>query len=437
MVISLSCSQEDIPELKEGGIPLATDFQDNIKIEVNQETNWVTFSFTGKEVVPVWIIDEKNYITDFKFEKYYRKAGEYNISVKFSNANGISDGTITKTFTINKTIMTGFGGFDYSSDFNIWRKSTLADPSFWYAPGWGQIDDPDYTFSEGSYNLTLTEATFETWQAQMFLASDINTSAENKYDFSVIFTSTQDHSGVTVKLVDGADDNLFYFADKIKLKANEPYCYWKSAMEGLDITNLKLVLDFGGNADNTNVTIENIVFKDNKNDDGTEVPEVEDAPEIDWVDVNSENNLWHNTTFTNTYYYAPGWAQLPDPTVTINGSEYSTSYPSATWEQWQNQLAFVTDNLALTEGNKYDFKVTIYSSKDIAAATVKLCDKDDDGLILLDERVKLTADSELELKLTNLDGIESPQIKIVFDFGGNPDNTDIIIKDIIIQKHID
>ncbi len=437
MFISLSCSQEEIPTLKEGSLPLATDYQDNIEIEVNQETNWVTFTFSAKEVVPIWIIDDKTYSTDFQFEKYYRKAGEYSISVKISNANGISDGVITKTFVLEKTIMSGFSGFDYNSEFNIWRKSTVSIPSFWYAPGWEQIDDPAYTFSEGSYNLTFPESTFETWQAQMFLESDINTTSDNKYDFSAIFTSTKDHSNITVKLVDGADDNLFYFTDVVKLKANEPLCHWKAEMDGLDITNLKLVLDFGGNEDNTNITIENIVFKNSADDDGTVVPEIEDTPDINWVDVNSEDNFWHNINFTNTYYYAPGWEQLPNPEITIDGTEYSTSFPSATWEQWQNQLTFITDDLALSADTNYDFKVTLLSSTDIAAVTVKLAQNDDDGLFLFDERIKLTADSEVDLKLVNMDGVDISQAKIVFDFGGNPDNTDIVIKDIIIQKHID
>ena len=67
----------------------------------------------------------------------------------------------------------------------------------------------------------------------------------------------------------------FHFAETIALTANEPVCFWKSDMAGLDIANLKFVFDFGGNAENTEIMVESIVLKDHTNDDGTIVPEEE------------------------------------------------------------------------------------------------------------------------------------------------------------------
>lgn len=97
------------------------------------------------------------------FSRYYRKAGEYSVEVKVGNGNGVSKGTITKTFTVDKTKMTGFAGFVYDSEFNLWLKSEHKINSFWYAPGWNQIADPSCSFSTDMISLTLPEATTDQW----------------------------------------------------------------------------------------------------------------------------------------------------------------------------------------------------------------------------------------------------------------------------------
>ena len=57
-----ACSPESFTSPNEAGIPVVSDYEDCIRIDVNQETNYVTFSFQGqKGVMPVWIIDGKNY----------------------------------------------------------------------------------------------------------------------------------------------------------------------------------------------------------------------------------------------------------------------------------------------------------------------------------------------------------------------------------------
>ena len=265
-----ACSPDDFTSPNEAGIPVASTYENTIQIDVDQETNWVTFTFNAQPgITPVWIFDGKTYSSSFSMKKYYRKAGDYSVDVKIANANGVSDGSISKTFRINKTIMNGFGGFVYESDFNMWTKATIAAPTFYYAPGWSAIADPAYTLENGTYTVKLSEATDDTWQAQMAMATNISTEATKNYDFSVILTASVAHSNVTVKLVDSTDDGNFYFEQKgIKLEANEPLCFWKSNMPGIDIANLKLVFDFGRNAAGTDMTIESIVLKDHANDDG-------------------------------------------------------------------------------------------------------------------------------------------------------------------------
>lgn len=431
-----ACSPEEFAAPNEAGIPVVSDYEDGIRIEVNQETNYVTFSFEGEGVMPVWIIDGQ-YSTSFSVTKYYRKAGDYTVDVKFTNANGMSDGTITKTFHIDKTIMNGFAGFKYDTEFNLWKNATIGTPTFYYAPGWTQIADPAYKAEGTGYKVTLPEATTETWQAQMMLPTNISTEASKHYDFSTILTSTTDHPHVMVKLVDSTDDNIFYFAQTIALTANEPVCLWKSDMEGLDIANLKLVVDFGGNAANTEVTFEDIVFKDHANDDGTIVPSDEQVPEPNWSAVDSADNLWNGTTYTNTFYYAPGWSQIADPTFTPEGTQYSLTFPEGTSEQWQNQVTFTTENLTTSASENYDFRVSLKANQNITGVTVKLAQTDDDNVFLFMERYDLTANEECIVKIIDVEGVDINPAKLIFDFGGNPAGTEVVIKDIILQTHKD
>jgi len=160
--------------------------------------------------------------------------------------------------------------------------------------------------------------------------------------------------------------------------------------------------------------------------------------EGNWVDVNSADNLWHGVSFTNTFYYAPGWTQLPNPELTIDGTQYSVSFPTATSSQWQSQVAFVTDNVSTTAADNYDFRVVLNASNDIKQATVKLTqavNSDNDAVYIFTQRVDLTAGKDVPVELVNMPGKDMDPVKLVFDFGGNPDNTDVVIKDVILQKH--
>lgn len=433
-----ACSPEDYGHLSANGIPLASDYENTVAVSVDQTTNYASFNFTGAEgIYPIWIIDGKSYNTTQAFTKYYRKKGTYSVDVKFGNKNGISDGSITKSFSVNKTIMTGFGGFVFDSKFNIWKTATVSKPTFWYAPGWNQIKDPDYTQATDGYTVTLPSATTDTWQAQMALASDISTVSTSNYDFSIILTSSLDHPHVMIKLVDASNDNIFYFAKTVALSANEPLCFWKSNMKGLDISKLKLVLDFGGNAAGTVISAENIVLKDHANDDGTVVPAVTD--DTDWSDVNSDANLWKPVNQgggTSFFYYAPNWSQIANPALTLDKNVFTLTFPSATYAQWQAQYHQIT-TIPISGTDAYDFKCTINPSADLKGVTIKPTDTTDDNNFLFVTQVDLVAGTDNVIKMPNVKAAKAAMgaIKLVFDFGGNPDNTEVKISNIILQKH--
>ena len=104
LLLALSgCKDEVYVHPSEAGIPLATDM--DITIDVDQEINQVTFSISNKKCMPVWIFDGKTYSTVNGLSKIYTKAGTYSVEVKVANANGVSDGSITKEFTIDNTIV--------------------------------------------------------------------------------------------------------------------------------------------------------------------------------------------------------------------------------------------------------------------------------------------------------------------------------------------
>lgn len=70
-----------------------------------------------------------------------------------------------------------------------------------------------------------------------------------------------------------------------------------------DFSNVKVVFDFGGNAANTEVSIESFVLKDHANDDGTEIPKELVTP----FDYNDAANIWkavdENSTFTQELFF--------------------------------------------------------------------------------------------------------------------------------------
>ena len=100
-------------------------------------------------------------------------------------------------------------------------------------------------------------------------------------------------------------------------------------------------------------------------------------------------------------------------------------------------MTFVTDNLSTKAGENYDFRVILNASQDVKAVTVKLAQNDNDDVFLFLKNVDLSAGTNIIAKAVDVEGVDITKAKLVFDFGGNPDNTDILIKDIILQKHKD
>ena len=358
----------------------------------------------------------------------------------------IDNGEIAWHFTITSgAAEVKFNGFNYNHEANLWKPVDAEGAhsySFFYAPGWTQIADPEVSCAGGKYTFSLPSATSEQWQAQCFIipTTDLPLSAATNYDFSCILNSSTDIKKVTLKLTDTANDGNFLFTENVNLTAFEDYVFYLSDLPGIDAAAVKMVFDFGGNPDNTEVSVSNIVLKDHAIDDGTVLPSVPEDPVAgpEEYKYDSEANLWKAADAAHSYsfYYAPSWSQLPDPEVVNNGNEYLLKLPSATFAQWQAQFHIIPDNpVALESSKSYDFSVVLNSTTDIRAVTLKLTENGNDDNFLFTENVNLSAFEDYIFDLSDLPGIDAAAVKMVFDFGGNPDNTEVTIKRIVLKDH--
>ncbi|MCI6315201.1 MAG: hypothetical protein MR588_07525 [Bacteroidales bacterium] len=358
----------------------------------------------------------------------------------------IDNGEIAWHFTITSgAAEVKFNGFNYNHEANLWKPVDAEGAhsySFFYAPGWTQIADPEVSCAGGKYTFSLPSATSEQWQAQCFIipTTDLPLSAATNYDFSCILNSSTNIKGVTLKLTEDGNDGNFLFAERVDVTAFEDYVFYLSDLPGIDAATVKMVFDFGGNPDNTEVSVSNIVLKDHAIDDGTVLPSVPEDPVAgpEEYKYDSEANLWKAADAAHSYsfFYAPSWSQLPDPEVENNGNEYLLKLPSATFAQWQAQFHIIPDNpVALESSKSYDFSVVLNSTTDIRAVTLKLTENGNDDNFLFTENVNLTAFEDYIFDLSDLPGIDAAAVKMVFDFGGNPDNTEVTIKRIVLKDH--
>ena len=358
----------------------------------------------------------------------------------------IDNGEIAWHFTITSgAAEVKFNGFNYNHEANLWKPVDAEGAhsySFFYAPGWTQIADPEVSCAGGKYTFSLPSATSEQWQAQCFIipTTDLPLSAATNYDFSCILNSSTDIKKVTLKLTDTTNDGNFLFTENVNLTAFEDYVFYLSDLPGIDAAAVKMVFDFGGNPDNTEVSVSNIVLKDHAIDDGTVLPSVPEEPVAgpEEYKYDSEANLWKAADAAHSYsfFYAPSWSQLPDPEVENNGNEYLLKLPSATFAQWQAQFHIIPDSpVALESSKSYDFSVVLNSTTDIKAVTLKLTENGNDDNFLFTENVNLTAFEDYIFDLSDLPGIDAAAVKMVFDFGGNPDNTEVTIKRIVLKDH--
>lgn len=310
--------------------------------------------------------------------------------------------------------------------------------SQYYAPGWAQIDDAEYTAENGVYTITYPSPASDQWMAQFtFNNTGITLDPDKSYDFRVKLTSTTDHPGVTVKLTQQDDDNTYITADRHALVAFEETWVELADLKfivGKDgkgvITDLKMPFDFGGIEAGTVITISDMHLQEHKEKAG--------AGATDW----NGTNLLASMPVDLSQYYAPGWAQIDNAEYTADGGTYNIYYPFATSDQWMAQFTFNNIGVTLDPEKSYDFRVKLTSTKDHPGVTVKLTQQDDDNTFITADRHALAAYEETWIELVDLNFFVGKDgkgvinnLKIVYDFGGNAEGTEVIISDMHLQEH--
>ena len=107
-------------------LPQAADF--DVQVEVNQETNYVTFNMNNNGIAPVWIVGATDPIDNANGSKVtgknyaytgnglllrFRDEGKHTVEVKAYNAHGISVGSQMVEFTLNNTYRDPFDPAPY------------------------------------------------------------------------------------------------------------------------------------------------------------------------------------------------------------------------------------------------------------------------------------------------------------------------------------
>ena len=344
-------------------------------------------------------------------------------------------------------------GFDANSDFNLW-KGVTPEATFYFAPNWSpdRTAEMQATYNDkgNDYTVTVPDAAFDRWQAQMHLhTTGVETSAANHYDFSCILVADADIDGVTVKVTNEADNEAIIDVDNISLKAGKEYVFWKSDVEGKDLSPVKIVFDFGHATGATNISISNIVLKDHANNDGTIVSEGgegggEDKPTMDW-NYESGANLWKavddGTLFDAFgYWFADdSWTALgTQPEATHNGDTYEITIPEGIGgSQWQGQFHIDT-KLTASAAKAYNFYFVMETDNDCPGVTVKLTDAGDSNFFC-EGRHDVKADEPFIFKLegaTLKEGKDAEAIRLFFDFGGSPAGTHVKISKIYFEEAV-
>lgn len=146
-------------------------------------------------------------------------------------------------------------------------------------------------------------------------------------------------------------------------------------------------------------------------------------------------NMWNSTTFTNEFYYAPGWAQIENMGFEDNDGRYLITLPEATSDRWQAQVKFHTE-MSSSADKFYDIQVKMMANLDHPAVMIKLTqDGDDNNFYCADESNALVADEEMVFRMANVPGKDMPKIMLVLDFGRCAAGTEVEVYDIIFQEH--
>ena len=461
LAFAVACNPED----NTTQLPSAAGLTPVVTVDGNVATFSLPAGTTG--LIPIWFTNESG---DFAFagngngfQKTFFEGGTFKVRMYVSNSVGQSADYAEASFTVEG--QAGWNGYNYNSPYNIWKVGEDAgmDKSYsWHSPGWA--GEKALPFTTNPYKLTIADACSDRWQAQLHLVpgADVAISADKHYDFSCIVKLNK-AVGMTVKVVQQGDDNLFLFDALEDTPAGENV-FWMKDVAGVDASALKVVFDFGYCEAGTEIEITRITLKDHANDDGTNAPDKQQPEDPDpqpqgdqlpdgyVFDVNGAGNLWKAALGNEKFFYyscnGGDWngteVETTDvPFLVKNGNSYTITYENATGSQWQNQF-FVWPNegsfIALSDAKKYALQLKLSASVNTPGffkieQYAEGGPKHEGATIWELGTFSITAGEDKVITSPILPGVNCDNINLIFDFGGNAAGAAITIKDICLQEY--
>ncbi len=442
-----SCSTEPNFQPSMAGLPQASDYQIGISVD---ELNNVELNILDKDgnhakgVYPVWYINQSTRpSTSLTYRDLITIAGDYPVEMKVGNGNGVSEGSVTGTIHIDKTIfdftpymkaLTDNSSKEWAVD-GTKQGHMACGPNAGDPAGWWN-GEPGCKEAEGVYANILT-----------FGYTDSDTSGSYVYnpgESGTMYVNTGVHSltGYTVNNPDDGQDfrvaseqmateftlspegaNLY-----LVLPPHTPFPYIPSEaafnnpkyrIASFSKSSITLVQDLDG------ISWQYII-----------APKAEDTS-FKGFKYDSEYNMWKSAEITlQSTWFSPGdWSGGLEPDVVeVSNEKIFVHTPAAMGnDQWQGQLHIGT-NIQVSADETYDFSCKIESKND-SKVTVKVQMDGDDGISFAgQDQIAFDAGGSYYYfsDLKGFDGI----LKIAFDFAGYPD-TDFTITNIVFKKHSD
>lgn len=428
----------------------------DITIDVNQETNYVTFTLNNKGLVPMWIFGDQNVdktantryaYTQNGISLRFREAGEHQVEVKAYNSAGVSQGSILKTFVLENDYRDPFDPSPYMRKLAkewVWNSTvdghfgcgpSTADPVSWWSCGANEkadwslyndtmtfTEDGKYLFNPGEDGKVYVNAGF----------SALGTSPDGAdflvdiavYETTYTVENNWNEAGVEeIWLVLPAGKNLSYIPNQ------HIYDNPRFLVTELSTKEVKLAADNAPNGDGTISWLYNFVPAGSVGGDET----VATA----W-DASIAANMWAKATPTMGFWFsASDWSGALTADFVDNGNgKYTVTMPEGMGsDQWQGQVHFESTGVATSADKNYDFQVVLLSSEDHPGATIKFGKQGDDNTFYCDGRHPLVGGEEFIYQLADVPGKDIDNIKFSLDFAGGVAGSTVEISQIIICEH--
>lgn len=448
----------DVATPEMGKLPDAEGLE--VKIEVDQETNYVTFTMLTPGVVPMWIFgDQKVDKTENTRYAYtqngvrlrFRDEGTHSVEVKAYNANGVSMGSVVKTFEMENTYRDPFDPSPYIKRLSrewVWNSEVsghfgcgpdVNDPASWWSCGanekadWSLYND-SMTFTEDGKYLFNPGEDGKVYVNAGFTA--LGTSPDGNdflvdipaYESAYTIENDWNEAGVEeVWLVLPKGKNLSYIPNQ------SIYDNPRFLITSLSTKEVKLSAANAPNGDGTISWLYNFVPAGSLGGD-------KDEDKAAAWDASISANMWSQATPNMAFWFSGAdWSgmTIPDNTFVNNGDgTYTITMPEGMGgDQWKGQVHFESTGLSTSAGKKYDFQIVLLSSDDHPGVTIKLSKEGDDNTFYCADRHVIAADEEFVYQLADVDGIDIESLRLTLDVAGGVAGSTLNVSKIIICEH--